>query len=379
MNKKILLVTNIPTPYRIPLFNQLDDQIRRLGLTFKVIFGARGYPRRLWKINMSECRFDHEILPSRLYGLGNKEKTMFSYRGLVNSIRKEKPAAVISSGFSIATMKVWMYSLFSAVPYFIWSGETQRKKSFSFLRDIQRRILIKRAKGFIAYGSKAREYLISLGANPASISISINTVDTAYFSSRIRQLREGAAGMTKEDSKKHLLYVGDLTPGKNIKKLLKTLKVLSASRTDVVLDIVGAGPQRSSLESYVRENMLEAYVKFHGFQQKDRLTHFYAAADCFVFQSDRDVWGLVLNEAMSAGIPSIASIHAGATHDLIEEGVTGFAMDFADSQAAAERIGWLLDHPDRAKQIGHNARTFIEHNATLEVSAAGFIRALKLR
>jgi glycosyltransferase involved in cell wall biosynthesis len=376
MSKKILIVTNIPTPYRIPLFNQLDSQMRRAGLSLKVIFGARGYPRRRWKIDLADCRFEHEILPSRIYKFAHKEKTLFTYRGLLPAIKREKPAAVVVSGFSLGSMKVWLYSLLSSLPYFIWSGDTPRTTSFSFTRGLQRKLLIKRAKGFIAYGSKARDYLIALGADPRSVSISINTVDTEYFMSSSKQLREMADSRLRHDSQKHVLSVGDLIPRKNMAGLLRIFKLIAATRADVVLDIVGDGPQRKWLESYVHENRLEPYVQFHGFQQKTSLAHYYAATDCFVFQTDFDIWGLVLNEAMAAGIPSIASINAGATHDLIKDGVTGFAMDFLDVQAVSNRIGWLLDNPDQARRIGDNARLFVEQNATLETSASSFIRAL---
>lgn len=53
---------------------------------------------------------------------------------------------------------------------------------------------------------------------------------------------------------------------------------------------------------------------------------------CFLFQTDFDIWDLVLVEAMSAGLPCISSIHAGATHDLIKDGVTGFAMNLSENR-----------------------------------------------
>lgn len=378
MNKKILLVTNIPTPYRIPLFNKLDDLMKSSGLSLKVIFGAKGYPRRRWKISMTHCRFAHEVLPSRIFWPGNKERAFFAYGGLAKTIRRERPDAVICSGFSIATMKVWLFTLISNLPYFIWSGDTHRKKTYSLLRDMQRRILIRRAKGFIAYGSKAIDYLISLGADPQRIFLSINTVDVAYFSARSAQLRKATSGRLSTGLKKRILYVGDLSPRKNVLKLLEVLKVISRLRTDVVLDIVGDGQQRSKLETYVRENGLERFVKFHGFQQKETLALFYAASYCFVFQTDFDIWGLVLNEAMATGTPCIASINAGATCDLIVEGETGFALDIGDRLAVSKRIGWLLDNPEHARRVGNNARLFIEKYASIEVSAAGFVRALGL-
>ncbi len=57
--KKILLITNIPNRYRIPLFNELNRQLKERDIKLKVVFGALGYDRRKWKIDMNECHFDY--------------------------------------------------------------------------------------------------------------------------------------------------------------------------------------------------------------------------------------------------------------------------------------------------------------------------------
>jgi len=63
------------------------------------------------------------------------------------------------------------------------------------------------------------------------------------------------------------------------------------------------------------------------------------------------VWGLVLVEAMSAGLTCISSIYAGATIDLIKEAETGFALDFSETDKAAEKINWILENPELSKKL----------------------------
>jgi glycosyltransferase involved in cell wall biosynthesis len=181
------------------------------------------------------------------------------------------------------------------------------------------------------------------------------------------------------DSKKHLLSVGYLSPKKNLLRLLKVLDVLSRMRRDVVLDIVGDGDDRGRLEDFVRNNQLGPYVKFHGFKQRDELPSYFAQADCFLFQTDFDVWGLVLNEAMAAALPCIVSVHAGGAYDLIENNRNGFIVDFTDAGAVAEKINWLLNHPDDARRLGESACRFVETHAGLKTSAQSFVRALENR
>jgi len=106
-------------------------------------------------------------------------------------------------------MNVWLFSLFHKTIYIIWSGATQIKdKPDAFLKKLYRKILIKKACGFIAYGSKAKEYLVSLGANPETIQISINTVDTEFFRKETKKLRNANAG--EEKKRRKLLYIGYL-------------------------------------------------------------------------------------------------------------------------------------------------------------------------
>lgn len=368
------MITNIPTPYRIPLFNQLSARLRGSGISLKVVFGAVGYARRKWTVNMSEYKFEYEVLPSRKIRYSDPEKSGFTYSGLYGILSKENPSLVISNGFSMATTKLWWRSWFRPIPYLIWSGDIHREgRPYSMMRRLQRKLLIKRASGFIAYGTKAKEYLVSMGASPDKIRISINTVDTEFFTEATGRIRQHLIPI---HDKKRLLYIGHLSSRKNVDDLLKIIQVLSRTRSDFVLDIVGDGEDGVSLKKYVRENRLADFVEFHGYKQKSEIPFFMARACCFVFPTRFDIWGLVLNEAMVAGLPCLASVHAGATHDLIEDGVTGFAMDFSQTEKMAERISWLLENPDAAKQIGQNANRFITEHASLEKSASGLVKSI---
>ena len=330
---------------------------------------------------MSECKFDYEVLLSKKIPNSDPEKVGFTYSGLYRVISKEKPSAIITNAFSIATIKLWLLSYFKKISYIIWSGAINRKDSSdSFLRQFQRRLLIRRAVGFVAYGTKAKEYLVSLGAKPENIEIGINTVDTEFYRQEAGKIKLENEKIRKyeneSDNKKHLLYIGHLTKRKNVQKILDIIKILSNKRKNIILDIVGDGEERKRLKKYVVDNHLTDYVMFHGFKQKADMPKYMAKADCFLFQTDFDIWGLVLVEAMSAGLPCISSIYSGATHDLVKDGVTGFAVDFSETEKVAERINWILDNPEEAMKIGKNASRFIEENASIEKSAEGFVRAI---
>src|SRR3989344_6447712 len=245
---------------------------------------------------MAECRFAYRILPTLRIRYKDPEKSTFTHSRLCRTIRKVRPVVVITNGFSIATTKLWFRSWISSLPYIIWSGAVECKNApESLLRTLQRRLVVQRASGFIAYGTKAREYLMGLGADPRRIAIGINTVDTTFFAQQTAALRERQAS---RDGLSHLLYVGYLTLRKNVLEVLKAIRLLARSRSDFVLDIVGDGNDMGRLKQYVQENDLVERVRFHGFRQKQELPAFFANSACFLFQTDFDIWGLVLVEAM---------------------------------------------------------------------------------
>ncbi|MDX1420585.1 MAG: glycosyltransferase [Rubricoccaceae bacterium] len=370
---EVLLVTNVPTPYRLPLFERLSAQLRAEGLRLTVVFSAEGYARRRWEVDLSACGFDHVVLASEGRRVGRtSERTMFLFRGLAREVRARRPAALIVPGFSVATVQAWWLSVTRGVPYLIWSGSTEGRFGSPWRTWLRSRLARGAAAG-VAYGSRAKAYLERLGLPPERVEIAVNTVDTSFFAEAVDAARRDAA---PDDGLQTLTYIGYLSRRKGVEKVFDVVQTLAQERDDVVLDVVGDGDERAALEAYARAAGLADRVRFHGYQQREALPPFLARSRGLLFQTDFDIWGLVLNEAMAAGVPCLASVHAGATHDLVEDGVTGFAVDFADREAAAAKVRWLLDHPAEAAAMGQRARRHVAAHASLEASAAGFVRAV---
>jgi len=107
------------------------------------------------------------------------------------------------------------------------------------------------------------------------------------------------------------------------------------------------------------------------------LPYYLSRSSCFVFPTTFDIWGLVLVEAMAAGLACIASLDAGATHDLIKDGQTGLAVDFSDPESVTDKLDWLLNHSDLCARMRQQAKSFIEERATIKKSAEGFITAIE--
>lgn len=376
--KTIFIITNIPNPYRIPLFNEINELFKRNDYHLKVIFAAAGYSRRKFKLDMSACKFEYEILNGGIYeNPDNNEKTYFGYNGLLTIVNREKPFRCIITGFSSGTMQLYLRSLITPTPFIIWSGSIKKKgRNDSWWRILQRKIIVNRAKAFVAYGQKAKAYFVEeLGVDPEKVAIGINTVDTNFFSSQTESFRNQNKNIS---DLKRFLYVGYLVPRKNVKRILEAAKVLSKHRNDFVIDIVGDGENKSELEAFSIEHKLSNFVEFHGFKQKQELPFYFANSLAFLFQTDFDIWGLTLNEAMAAGLPCICSSNAGASGDLIEEGITGWTLDYGNIENVVSKMNWLLDHQTEAALMGENAKRVIEEKASLKISAQGFLKAIQI-
>jgi glycosyltransferase involved in cell wall biosynthesis len=301
---------------------------------------------------------------------------MFFYSGLLKAVKNFKPDVIITTGFSMATVKIWWYCKRRAIPYIIWSGTVPSKgNSHFFARKFLRRSLAKSAKGFVAYGTLAKNYLLHLSVEENKISIAINTTDVEFFRLEVDKIRKSTKSTAEP---KRLLYVGHLTKGKRIDSLLTVASQLLKTRNDFVLDIVGDGPERRHLEAFSRSLGLNGHVRFQGFKQRDGVLEFLAHSNCFLFPSEYDIWGLVLVEAMAAGIPCLASVHAGASSDMVKDGENGFLVDFENTGSVVEKVNCLLDNPYQAGSFGENAQRFVLENANLKVSASGFLRALSI-
>lgn len=378
---KIIIITNMPSPYRIPLFNHLREDFEQRGWHLKVIFLTRGYARRKWNINENEITFDYEYLNDIQFTFG--EGFMSLALSLPKLLNSEKPDIIIVGGFSISTLWVFLYSRLYDIPYIIWSGETPRqsksRKDLFNLRFFFRKFMVSRSFAGVAYGTEAKNYLTQMGLPRESIFIGINTVDTHFFQQACMNIKKNKENIKTEKGFPivNILYVGHLTKLKGIDYLIKALHRIRNNMSHVALHIVGDGNYHDTLVKMVRDLDMSKQVYFWGFKQKDDLPLYYGIADFFVFPSFYDVWGLVCIEAMSAYLPVLSSSFAGVSVDLIKDGVNGFTIDPYNEIDLCSRIEQLIKDSDLRHRLGMEAGKTITENYMITHSAQGFVDAIR--
>lgn len=125
-----------------------------------------------------------------------------------------------------------------------------------------------------------------------------------------------------------LLAVGRQIPAKNFIFLLEVYERYREAleqRGCLPLVLIGEGPERRAMESFIRSRALEG-VHFFPFAGPERLRLFYRYAAALVLPSRLETWGLVVNEAMAAGLPVLVSKACGCASVLVEEGLNGYTF-----------------------------------------------------
>ncbi len=150
-------------------------------------------------------------------------------------------------------------------------------------------------------------------------------------------------------------YAGRLSPEKGPVDLITALPML---RHPFRLLIAGTGNQKSLLESKLMETNLLEKVEFLGFR-KDML-NVYALLDLLVIPSEHESFGLVAVEAMSMGIPVLASDVPGL-NEVVKEEVSGFQFESRNPKSLAEKLNFIIEHPEKRTQIIENAKLFVQN------------------
>ena len=260
---RLALLTEIPAPYRIPLFNALAERV-----ALRVLFLAPVDPRRaFYEQHADEWRFDHEFLPGKELRRGGRWVVL--NRGVVRALRRFRPDAVGVGGWNQPAF--WLalaYTRVRRLPLLVWVESTARDaRTESRPLELAKRTMIGKAAGFFVPGSAARAYVRGFGVPEDLIAVAPNAVDERVFAPAAVD-RRGRSTCT-------FLYAGRLDPDKGLDVLLRAFADVPGE-----LVLVGSGSEEAHLRS-----LAASRVHFRGALGRDALPGEYAAADVFVLPS----------------------------------------------------------------------------------------------
>jgi glycosyltransferase involved in cell wall biosynthesis len=332
----VLLISEIPTPYRIPAFAQVAAHP---GIDLHVLFCAESEPDRPWQLD-DHYGFSYEVLPGFTPAWRTRRDT-FVYElnpSILGVLRRTKHEVLVVSGYSVFAEQVALvWARLTRKPYVLLSESHLGKGRPVWVRAVKRAFLpqlVGHAAAGLATGSAAAEYLRHYGLDGDRIRIFPNTIDVAAAGSAADAARaqRGDVIARFELPERFILYVGRLVARKGVEDLLEAHRQLSA----VPLVVVGDGPLRDKVATAPN-------VRWLGFRSPIELQSIYGVAALVVVPSRDEPWGVAVNEALAAGVPVVASDAVGASVDLITPGMNGLVFRSGDIEHLAESMTRALD------------------------------------
>jgi len=177
-----------------------------------------------------------------------------------------------------------------------------------------------------------------------------------------------------------ILYAGVLTPLKGIHHLIRAFARVVQEFPEARLEIVGRDENPEYAEELRREVVrlgLNGRVSFVGEVSQVELANKMRRSCIFVLPSLSEGLGRVVVEAMATGTPVVGS-RIGGIPEMVQDGLTGFLVPPSDEEALAERLLWVLKHPQEAEDIGRRAREFARSFFSSEAYLAGYKRLLEM-
>jgi len=221
---------------------------------------------------------------------------------------------------------------------------------------IKRRVF-RQFGAFLMGGEKHAEYLAASGVARDRILVGYDVVDNEHFRMGAEHARRDAVAQRHRLGlpDRYFLSVCRFVEAKNLPFLFDAYAAYRdafAGKDPWRLVVVGDGPLRPLLEHRRRELRLEQDIILTGWKNYDEMPAYFGLAEAFVLASMREAWGLVVNEAMAAGLPVLVSRNAASACDLVAEGRNGYTFNPRDVAALAALFGRLASDASDAPAMG---------------------------
>jgi glycosyltransferase involved in cell wall biosynthesis len=331
---RVALLTNFVPPYRVSLFQELRKHVSAL----RIFASTKMAADRQWLPDWA----DLDVVVQRTLTLQRVWKTeRFSYPyemhipyDTIPQLRRFKPDVILSGELSARSLQAVIYGRLAHKPVAIWATLADHlEDSRGRARAAFRRRLLRRVDRVIVNGHSGSAYARRMGVPATRIAIIPQTADLSAFT---------AIPLERDpQTQRTLLVVGALTELKGVDLLLRAIASLNRP---VRLIVVGDGPQRAELQNITLPG--HAQVEWVGHVDYQTLPDYYARAGLLVFPTHGDEWGLVVNEALAAGLPVIGSEYSQAVQDLVRDGENGWRFRPDSIEEIAVALQRALDTND---------------------------------
>jgi len=341
---RVLFLTVIPSPYQRELFHALHSDGR---MEIQVLYYSIEASDRNWSIK--PLNHYEKILPGiTVHLLGPSAHLNPNILGVLS---KESSDFVVVSDYSAPTAQIAMrYLNLRRRPWVFWGevpGFRARRPLASWVRHQLQCPIANGAAAIAAIGSEAAEVYQTLFPR-------IRIFNIPYFCDLEKFSIAAGDRWKRKKNSIDVLFSGQLIARKGVDVLIKAFARISHQVPRMRLQLLGTGPARLSFAKLIPLELRDR-VQFLGFQQPNAIPEIFAAADAFVLPSRHDGWGVVVNEALGAGLPIIVSDRVGA-RELVKHGRNGLITCAGDIDSLANALLKLGQSPQLLERYSHSSR-----------------------
>ena len=368
---RVVFLTNFLPPYRSPVLRSLSAHV----LALKTFVSTKMEANRNWAadwdeldVDVQKC-FTKKTLDKHPSGFTQETYVHLPYDTLLK-LTKFRPDVVISGEMGARTIQAVLYRIAAPrsrlIIYADLSEHTELGRGRT--RMLLRRWMVRHADAILVNGNSGARYVKSLGAPETKIFRVPYATDTSLYA--------GAMAIKKRTQATKLLHVGQLIERKGIVLFLHRLSAWAVNNSGRQLELilVGDGPLRASIEAINTPTNLKVTLIIP--MAYSEMPAIYAQADIFVLPTLADSWGLVVNEAMAAGLPILGSGKSQAVEELVQDGETGWIFNPDEPDDVESALGRALSEPrETLAKMGERARE-VAIGVTAQVATEQMIRAI---
>lgn len=324
---KIVLLFDNYGPYHIARISAAYRNFQRCNWEVVGIELTRSSSEYAWRSQIHDLSFTiHTVSAGQKV---NPKSFLSQALSLERILKAVDPDVLAIAGYSRPAMLFTLaWSRWRCKSAILFSESTEADFARSAWKERLKGWLLSQYQAALVGGQPQKRYLIKLGMSEIEISLGYNVVGNDAFSpTRIRTL-------PRPLTHPYFLAINRFIPKKNLTFLINAYAAYCQIVGDAAWDLVlcGDGELRPQLYQQIHTLSLEHKLHLPGFLQQSEILPYFAYAGCFVHSSTHEQWGLVVNEAMAAGLPVLVSNRCGCFEDLVLEGVNGFGFDPYDQQ-----------------------------------------------
>ncbi len=314
-------------PYHIARTEALYNYLKERNWQVVGIELARSAAEYPWQNKVTS--FPFSIVPLITNQQLEQAKISNLLQQLFTALNEINPDALVIAGYANpAMLSALAWCLLHRKPAVLMSESEEDDAERRWGKETFKKWVLTRYKAAIVGGQPHKRYLVKLGMAREAIFLGYDVVgNESFHPGKIKCL-------PKKLDKNYFLSSNRFIPKKNLFFLLSAYSAYRQAVGSDAWDLVlcGDGSLRPQIEQHIIELEIKDFVHLPGFLQQDELLPYFAHASCFIHASIQEQWGLVVNEAMAAGLPVLVSNRCGCFEDLIVEGVNGFGFDPENTQ-----------------------------------------------